>query len=79
MEKVIMVLILRIVGWFGIVVSAINGGFKLFADNENSLRYAGPGRDLDINLSIMAFCLIFLALASILSEVKKFVSELKPR
>ena len=70
-ETLIMVLILRIVGWFGIAVSGFNAGFKLVADDETVLRYAGPDRDLDINISIMAFCLIFLALAAILSEIKK--------
>ncbi len=72
-----MVLILQVVGWFGITASAFNAGFKLFADAETALRYAGPGRDLDINISVVAFCLIFLALASILSEVRR--SNLTPK
>ena len=66
-----MVILLRVVGWFGISLAAFNAYFKLFADDETALRYAGPGRDLDLNISVFAFCLIFLALAAILDEVRK--------
>ena len=66
----ILVWILRIVGWLGIFAASFNSWFKLFADDETALRYAGPGRDLDLNISMLAFCLIFLALAAILAELK---------
>jgi len=66
-----LVAILRIVGWFGIGLSAFNASIKLFANDEAALRYASPGRDLDLNISVAAFCFIFLALAAILAEVRK--------
>jgi hypothetical protein len=66
-----MVLVLRILGWFGLAASGFSASFKLFANDETALRYAGPGRDLDLNISIAAFCLLFLALASILAEVRE--------
>ena len=66
-----MVWFLRIIAWFGMGTSSFNAYFKLFANDATALRYAGPGRDLDVNISIFAFCLIFLALAAILSEIKK--------
>ncbi len=72
-----MVWILRLIAWFGISMSGFNAYFKLFADDETAQRYAGPGRDLDVNISIFAFCLIFLGLAAILSEVKKLNASRK--
>ncbi len=66
-----MVLILRLLGWLGLAVSGLNAALKLFADDEAAARYAGGNRDLDMNISIGAFCLIFLALAAILSELRK--------
>ncbi|WP_299933003.1 hypothetical protein [uncultured Pelagimonas sp.] len=71
-----MVLILRILGWFGIVIAMFNAAIKLFADAEAVRRYAGADRNLDSNVSIIAVSLIFLALASILAEVRKQNSEL---
>jgi hypothetical protein len=65
-----MVLILRIIGWGGLVTSLLNAGIKLFADAESVARYAGSSRDIDSNITVAAFCLIFFALAAILSELK---------
>ena len=72
-----MIWILRIIGWLGIFASCFNGYFKLFADHATALQYAGPGRNLDVNISIIAFCLIFLALAAILSEIQKLTASIK--
>lgn len=66
-----MIVILRVVGWFGLFVSGFNAALKLFASDMAALRYAGPGRDLDINIAMAAFCLLFLALAAILVEIRK--------
>ncbi|SLN63984.1 hypothetical protein ROA7450_03367 [Roseovarius albus] len=65
-----MILILRVFGWLGIASSGFNAAIKLFANDEAVRRYAGIDRDLDLNISIAAFCLLFLALASILAEVR---------
>lgn len=62
--------VLKIIGWLGIAASGFNASMKLFADDATALRYAGPGRDLDVNISVFAFCLIFLALAEILDRLK---------
>lgn len=66
-----MVFALRAVGWLGLVLAGSNAAIKLFAADEVALRYAGPGRDLSLNITVGAFCLIFLALAAILAEVRK--------
>lgn len=66
-----MVFVLRAVGWLGIVLFGSNAAIKIFASDEVALRYAGPGRELDLNITVAAFCLIFLALAAILAEVRK--------
>ena len=65
-----MIIILRIVGWLGMFSTAFNAFIKFFGDDEALRRYAGPSRDLDLNITIFAFSLIFLALASILSAVQ---------
>lgn len=72
-----MVYVLNIVGWLGLAIAGFNAAIKIFADDETALRYAGPGRDLDINISIAAFCLIFLSLAAILSEVRGIATSKK--
>lgn len=66
-----MVVVLRIFGWFGILLSCFNGYFKVFGDDATVARYAGSSRDLDLNITIVAFCLIFLALAAILAELRE--------
>jgi len=70
-----LVLILRVLGWFGLAVSGFSGALKLFASDETALRYTGPGRDLDINILMIAICLIFLALAAILAELRDLNSR----
>ncbi|MBY6056778.1 hypothetical protein [Leisingera daeponensis] len=66
-----MVVVLRVFGWLGLALFGSNAAIKLFATDEFALRYAGPGRDFDLNITVGAFCLIFLALAAILAEVRK--------
>lgn len=66
-----MVILLRVLGWFGLLASGLSGYFKLFGSDEVVRRYIASGRDLDLNISVAAFCLLFLALAAILSELRK--------
>ncbi len=66
-----MVAVLRSIGWAGIALSGFNACIKLFADEHTLRQLAGSSRDLDLNISVVAFCLIFLALAAILEEVRK--------
>lgn len=66
-----MVLVLKVLGWFGISVSIANVAIKIFATNESLGRYAGGSRNLDMNISTIAVCLIFLALAAILQELRE--------
>lgn len=65
-----MVVFLRVIGWFGVSVSLANIAIKIFGTEETVIRYAGGSRDLDYNISVIAFCLIFLALAAILETVR---------
>lgn len=66
-----MITVLRGFGWLGLAVSSVNAGLKLFADDAVLLRYSGQSRNLDENISICAFSLIFIALATILAELRK--------
>lgn len=66
-----MVALLRVIGWLGTALSTLNGELNLFANDETALRYAGPGRDLDLSISVASFCLLFLALAAILEKVRR--------
>ncbi|MFY0595797.1 MAG: hypothetical protein JXQ85_05155 [Cognatishimia sp.] len=65
-----MVILLRIFGWFWLSVTVANAALKVFGTVETIQRYAGGSRNLDLNLLTIAICLVFLALASILSEVR---------
>jgi len=47
-----MVLVLKVLGWLGLAIAGINAAIKIFAHDEMALRYAGPSRDLDVNISI---------------------------
>ncbi|WP_065331242.1 hypothetical protein [Tritonibacter mobilis] len=66
-----MITTLRIIGWIGMIMSVFNACIKLFADQHTLRQLAGSSRDLDLNITVVAFCLIFLALAAILEEVRK--------
>ncbi|MEO0743956.1 MAG: hypothetical protein AAFY49_01285 [Pseudomonadota bacterium] len=66
-----MVILLQVLGWLGIVSGLFNAFIKLFADDDALLRYAGPSRDLNLNLTVLVFSLILLALAQILAELRK--------
>lgn len=48
-------MVLRIVGWLGLALFGSNAAIKLFATDEVALHYAGPGRDLDLNITVGAF------------------------
>ena len=65
-----MVGILKIWGWFGIISAVLNMGIKLFGSDDllNAMRQSN--RSLNLNLAVIAFCMIFLALASILVELR---------
>lgn len=60
---------LRVIGWLGIILSLWNGYTKLFGSDFAVARYAGGTRDIDLNITVLAFCLIFLALAAILDRL----------
>ena len=51
-------------------IAVANAAIKLFGDAETIQRYAGSSRDLDTNITIGAFSLIFLALGAILAELQ---------
>ena len=63
-----MIVVLRAFSWFGILIAVSNGAIKVFGNDAAVLRYAGSNRSIDSNFAIFAFCLIFLALAAILSR-----------
>lgn len=65
-----MVIVLRVIGWVGISIFSANGAIKLFGSDAAVREFSGGDRDLDLNISVIAFCLIFLALAAILAELR---------
>lgn len=74
-----MVWLLKGLGWLGIIAASLNASIKLFADDNMALRYAGPGRDLDLNISVISFCLLFLALAYILQEIRDINAQVSKK
>ncbi|MFT6025590.1 MAG: hypothetical protein ACI9PY_003732 [Ascidiaceihabitans sp.] len=66
-----MIIVLRVVGWLGVFLAGYNAGLKLFAGDETLRAFAGSSRSLDLNIMVFAFCLLFLALAKILVELRK--------
>ena len=69
--------ILRAIGWIGMITGLFNAGIKIFADDHAVRTFAGSSRNLDSNFAVIGFCLIFLALASILAELRKLNSSNK--
>ncbi|MFY0595795.1 MAG: hypothetical protein JXQ85_05145 [Cognatishimia sp.] len=65
-----MVMLMRGIGWFGVFIGGLNAGIKLFGSDEALQAMAGNSRDLDLNITILAFSIIFLALAAILEAVR---------
>lgn len=65
-----LVLLMRIIGGFGVFAGGLNAAIKLFGSVEAVLSMAGGSRDLDVNITMLAFSIIFLALASILEAVR---------
>jgi len=63
------ILILRLLGGFGLFVSGFSASIKLFGSQEALHAYAGSSRNLDTNFLTIAVCIIFLALASIMSKL----------
>ena len=63
--------LLRVIGWLGITLSLWNGATKLFGSDWAVARYTAGSRDIDLNITVLAFCLIFLALASILARLDR--------
>lgn len=65
-----MVLVLKIVGWMGMILSGSNATIKIFGEGKMLLLYGISSRNLNMNLLMAAFCLILLALAAILKELR---------
>jgi|TARA_A100000171_G_C2024057_1_gene92523 hypothetical protein len=68
-------LVLRVFGYFGLSISAASIALKLFADDTTAIQYTGGSRNLDTDIAVTAFSIIFLALAAILSELRKVKNE----
>ncbi len=68
--------ILKILAYFWLVVTVLNASIKLFGSLEMVHLYAGSDRHLDTDLLVIAFCIIFLALAFIIEKLDAIMSEL---
>ncbi|KAB7610121.1 hypothetical protein F9L33_14590 [Amylibacter sp. SFDW26] len=64
------VLILRTLGWLGLLSGAFNISIKLFGSEQAVREYAGASRNLDAAILMIAICIIFLALASIMAKLE---------
>lgn len=73
--EAMLVIALRVVGWFGIITSTYNGLLKVFGSDGDVALYAGASRNLDLNIILLAFSLGFLALAGILKRLDKIVEN----
>lgn len=63
------IVILKLLGGLGLFLSVFNASIKLFGSQEALLAYAGSSRNLNVNLLTISICIIFLALASIMSKL----------
>ena len=64
-------MLLKVLNWLGVLgltLSCLNATLKIFANDETLLAFAGRSRNLNINLHVLAFSLIFLALARIIQN-----------
>ena len=68
--------LLSALGGLALIVAFLNGAIKLFGSNESVARYAGADRDLDLNISVAAIGIVFLALSAILSKLTNILSVL---
>lgn len=59
------------VGFLGSFLSIMNGAIKLFGSDWAVARYTTGTRNIDWNVSVLAFCLLFFALATILERLDK--------
>lgn len=66
-----MSIVLKIIGWLGLIIAFTNGAMKIFGDDAFIARYAEATRNLDNNIAEITFCLIFLALAKIIDQTKQ--------
>ena len=60
--------VLKFVGFLGLVLSGFNAFLKIFANDEQLAALAGISRNLNPNLTVIAFSLIFIALAKIIQN-----------
>jgi hypothetical protein len=65
-----MIIVLRILGWLGLSSCLLNISIKLFASMDVVKEYAGSDRNLNAAVLGVAFSIIFLALAKILSHLE---------
>jgi len=66
-------LALGISGWLAILAGVFNGAVRLFGTSESVARYAGNSRDLDLSITVIAFGLILIALASIIARLDQLL------
>lgn len=65
-----MVLTLRVLGWLGLISSAVRLVIKIGGNDAMLSRYVGSSRNLDTEVGVIAWSLVFLALAAILQELR---------
>ena len=62
-------LLLKVLAFIGLLFGGLNAYFKLFLDDAKLIEYTGfSTRSLDLNITCLAFSLIFLALAKIIDN-----------
>ena len=66
-----MVWLLRILGGLGVFVGAHASYWKVFGSDAEVARYAGSTRNLDTPILTIAFGIVFFALSSILTRLRK--------
>jgi energy-converting hydrogenase Eha subunit E len=70
-----LIFILRALASMGLFLSIFNASIKIFGSTEFLHQYAGSSRHLDTNISTIAVCIIFLALAEILSKLDRMENK----
>ena len=70
-----LILVLRIIGWLGVVTGSLNIGVALFGSDEDVAILLGSSRNLDVSIYVIAVCLVFLVLAGILKRLDQIVEN----
>jgi hypothetical protein len=61
-------LLLKVLGFLGLGFAGFNAYLKIFANDEQLIAYAGSTRSLDMNFTVLAISLIFVALGKIIDN-----------